>query len=159
MKKWCNDAWNWHLAVWADRLLWPQSFWIGAVGFFTNFFYLHVFVFKKFFYSCMPTYAHWLELCQKCAQENCFWSSLFYLFLAVVPKSKGRKIEMIMKIVLIKMKLFFYVKVHNFSRKYELTGLIRPLDKMAPFKNSKWSLCCCKTQVSLSNHHLDIQGD
>ena len=121
MKKWCNDAWNWHLAVWADRLLRPQSFWIGAVGFFTNFFYLHVFVFKKFFYSCLPTHTHWLKLCQKCAQENCFRSSLFYLFLAVVPKSKGRKIEMIMKIVLIKMKLFFMWKwhsTHNFSWKY-----------------------------------------
>ena len=107
MKKWCNDAWNWHLAVWADRLLRPQSFWIGAVGFFTNFFYLHVFVFKKFFYSCLPTHTHWLELCQKCAQENCFRSSLFYSFLAVVPKSKGKRIEMIMKIVLIIMKLVF----------------------------------------------------
>ena len=104
MKKWCNDAWNWHLAVWADRLLRPQSFWIGAVGFFTNFFYLHVFVFKKFFYSCLPTHTHWLKSCQKCAQENCFQSSLFYSFLAVAQKSKGKKIEMIMKIILINLK-------------------------------------------------------
>ena len=50
-----------------------------------------------------------IGIMSKMCSRKLFQSSLFYSFLAVVPKSIGRKIEMIMKIVLIKMKLFFFM--------------------------------------------------